>query len=337
MTDLFSQLNPRFFKGLEGQYDFDIEFLLRKSDSTETLAEVRGTSYSDTKTANCEIWLEPGTYEVLPKITAERSSRKAAEKVIQIHADKNPKKLRQIGMKYDLAHAKVGVLDEDAELERKREKEKNKKKKEQEKEQEKTAENVESDTMARIESAINEIKEQLNKEGKKKEQEKEGDEKGEKKTDEKEEKKTDEKEEKKTDEGGEKKSGEEGEKKTDEKTDEGGEKNIAEEGEKKIDKEGEQPADGNESDSDSESESDSDEESSGSELDFTSIGDDPNPPPWNPVCVLGLRVYAQDKGISTKLVQEEAKDGEKKTKKSKKKKAETPEGEPTTLAMRQKP
>ena len=42
-------------------------------------------------------------------------------------ADSNPRKLRQIGLQYDLAHAKGGILDEDEALRKKRETEKKKK------------------------------------------------------------------------------------------------------------------------------------------------------------------------------------------------------------------
>jgi hypothetical protein len=88
----------------------------------------------DTRSANCELELEEGIYEVLPKVTAERDSKKKTiGKMVSTWADKNPAKLRQIGMQYDAAHAKAGVLDEDIEVERQREESRKKKQKRKEK------------------------------------------------------------------------------------------------------------------------------------------------------------------------------------------------------------
>ena len=387
ISDLLSQLNSRYFQGLEGQYRFEIEFLLRKCGLNETLAEVPGAPHSDRESANCEIHLEPGTYEVLTKVIAERSNLgKAVEKVVQIHADKNPKKLRQIGMQYDLAHAKVGVLDEDAELERKKEKEKKRNKKPRRQQQEKMREM--SDAMARMQLAINSMEQELNKKGKQKEREKEGDAEGQKSEHQ----------------------AQKGEKRDNAKSptskgysppgfwpgesfksnaqpseaagEAAGEAHRPAEDSNKEEKEGSnapdttpkpriqrrttsgltgngrtqdvpnpspspgpvpppqpnpepqlepqpQVADSNElvSGSDSDSETDSEADSSDSGSDIGEIADNRNPP-WNAVCVLGLRVYAQDKDISATLVgetpaetkpsKEEIKDEEKKVETPKK-------------------
>lgn len=78
--------------------------------------------------------LEPGTYEVVPNLTAERDEdRPTVEKVVKAGADNNPQKLRQVGLQYDLAHAKGGVLDEDEELQKKRAEEKKKRRKQKKK------------------------------------------------------------------------------------------------------------------------------------------------------------------------------------------------------------
>ena len=95
----------------------------------------------DRRSANCELELEPGIYEVLPKITAERHTKaKTTGKMVSTWADKNPEKLRQIGMQYDAAHAKAGVFDEDDEVERLRaQSEKKKQKRREKKKQEEKA------------------------------------------------------------------------------------------------------------------------------------------------------------------------------------------------------
>lgn len=107
---------------------------MRKAGSDTPLCQVRTTHKYDTRSANCELELEAGTYEVLPKITAERNThRKTTGKMVSTWADKNPEKLRQIGMQYDAAHAKAGVLDEDEEVEKLRKQSEEKKKKRREK------------------------------------------------------------------------------------------------------------------------------------------------------------------------------------------------------------
>ena len=79
----------------------------------------------ENRSVSCEVDLEAGRrYEVLPKITATRRHRNDGSRgrpppdVVREYAEKNPQKLRQVGMAYDLAHAKGGVPDEDERLER---------------------------------------------------------------------------------------------------------------------------------------------------------------------------------------------------------------------------
>lgn len=48
---------------------------------------------------SCEIHLEPGKYEVLPKIIAsEESGNKPVEEVVKQYATSKPEKLRQVGV-----------------------------------------------------------------------------------------------------------------------------------------------------------------------------------------------------------------------------------------------
>lgn len=55
---------------------------------------------------------------MLPKITATRDKdAQPIEKLVEYFAEKNPQKFRQVGMQYDLAHAKGGIPDEDHRIE----------------------------------------------------------------------------------------------------------------------------------------------------------------------------------------------------------------------------
>ena len=89
----------------------------------------------ENRSVSCEVELDPGTYEVLPKVTAtRRPGVKPVEDVVKEYAEKNPQKLRQVGMQFDQAHAKGGVVDEDDVIEKKQADEKKKKEKKKRKE-----------------------------------------------------------------------------------------------------------------------------------------------------------------------------------------------------------
>jgi len=69
---VLSQLDVRYFVGLEGQYDFALHFLLQEVGSNEHICRVRPVHDWENRSVSCEIELEPGKYEVLPKLTANR-------------------------------------------------------------------------------------------------------------------------------------------------------------------------------------------------------------------------------------------------------------------------
>ncbi|KAH6885761.1 hypothetical protein B0T10DRAFT_83787 [Thelonectria olida] len=150
---VLSQLDSRYFSDLKGQYDFTIQFLLKPVDSETPLCQVRPVHKWDKRSINCELSLEAGTYEVIPNISADRDpDRATVEQVVKATADTNPQKLRQVGLQYDLAHAKGGVLDEDEELQKRREAEKKKRRKQKKKA--KQANHVVEDAMRRMEEAL---------------------------------------------------------------------------------------------------------------------------------------------------------------------------------------
>ncbi|KAK8090182.1 hypothetical protein PG997_005143 [Apiospora hydei] len=123
---VLTQLDDRYFRGFEGEYYFELHFLLQEvgAASGEHLCRVRPVHKWENRSVSCEVELEAGKrYEVLPKITATRNAggtAKPPQDVVREYAEKNPQKLRQVGMSYDLAHAKGGVPDEDEILEKKK-------------------------------------------------------------------------------------------------------------------------------------------------------------------------------------------------------------------------
>ncbi|KAF9771918.1 hypothetical protein IL306_010387 [Fusarium sp. DS 682] len=158
---VLSQLDERYFTDLKGQYEFVLHFLLKTADDKTPICSVRPVHKWDRRSVNCEVELEPGTYEVIPKIIAERYHwLPTVQKMVKMGADSNPQKLRQIGLQYDLAHAKGGIVDEDEALRKKREMEKKKKLKGKKKEQKKKQM---TEAMARMEAAMVQMRNEYNK------------------------------------------------------------------------------------------------------------------------------------------------------------------------------
>jgi chemotaxis protein histidine kinase CheA len=114
-----------------------LHFILQEKGAAagEHIVRARGAWFGN-RSISAEINLEPGNYEVLPKIVA--SKNEAAPDVFDVVtklADVNPQKLRQIGMNYDTANARGVVELTEEEKKRKEQKKKeayDKKKKEKE-------------------------------------------------------------------------------------------------------------------------------------------------------------------------------------------------------------
>ncbi|KAJ4248090.1 hypothetical protein NW762_012860 [Fusarium torreyae] len=110
---VLSQLDDRYFQDLKGQYEFILHFTLRPLGSSTYICQAQSVHRLDRRSVNCEAMLEAGTYEVVPKIVAERDGHcMPVEKVVRMAARTNPAKLRQVGEQYDFAHAKVGATED---------------------------------------------------------------------------------------------------------------------------------------------------------------------------------------------------------------------------------
>ena len=132
---VLSQLDGRYFKGMEGKYTFELHFRLDKEGEDDYIVRSHG-NYSMTRSVSTDLpELEPGTYSVLMRITAHRFwDMGVPEKAIRKAANTRPKKLIQIGLSYDLAYAKGEIKeteeekDERSKLEEKKKADEKKKK-----------------------------------------------------------------------------------------------------------------------------------------------------------------------------------------------------------------
>lgn len=273
---VLSQLDERYWTGLEGQYDFALHFLLQEvgAKSGEHLLRVRPVHSWENRSVSAEIVLEPGKYEVLPKILATRDrEKKMVEDVVKEWVEKNPQKLRQVGMSYDLAHAKGGVPI----VEGKKKSDKPEKV-EAKKEETKPAVDEQKAKGDEVKKESSETKEEVKEEVKE-----------ETKKDVKDEKK-DEKEETKTED---QKQGEPAAVKTD--STPVSKDNKPETSEKKEDDKKDNKKD-DKKDDDKKGDDKPDEEKKEEEED-----EEEQKPPWNAVCVISLRVYAKDPSVSIVL------------------------------------
>lgn len=221
----------------------------------EHILRVRPIHSWETRSVSAEIELEPGRYEVLPKISASRDADKMmVEDVVKDWAEKNPQKLRQVGLNYDLANAKADMPD-DGEPEKKE----TDKKKQQSKAEKKVQD--EGDKYEKKEDMKEETKEEKQEDEAKVNEKKEADPKDEKNAE-----------------------------LTDEKL---SETKAANADDDKNDKD---------KDKDKDKKEKGDKKDDASQPESQSEADESTSPPWNAVCVMGLRVYAKDPQVSIALV-----------------------------------
>ncbi|KAH7203608.1 hypothetical protein DER44DRAFT_779703 [Fusarium oxysporum] len=103
---VLAQLDGRYFRGLEGQYMFELGFRLHKAGHSDYVVRSQ-TPYRMTRSVNVELELEAGDYEVRVKINATRNQDiLPIEKVIKDNAKSRREKLLRIGLAYDLGHCK---------------------------------------------------------------------------------------------------------------------------------------------------------------------------------------------------------------------------------------
>ncbi|KAJ4312536.1 hypothetical protein N0V94_007393 [Neodidymelliopsis sp. IMI 364377] len=129
------QLDDRYFQGLAGKYTFDLHFVLQEKDAApgDYIVRARGAWFGN-RSISAEVELVPGVYEVLPKIEAKRDSEVPdVHEVVMKLTERNPQKLRQIGLNYDIANAKgIGESSEDEVRQREQKKKKAAEKKKKE-------------------------------------------------------------------------------------------------------------------------------------------------------------------------------------------------------------
>ncbi|PSR97055.1 hypothetical protein BD289DRAFT_125996 [Coniella lustricola] len=108
---VFSQLDERYFKGLQGQYRFELSFRVHKAGEEDYVVRSQN-AYRMNRSANVELDLEAGEYVVVVKIDAQRrEDLMPVEEVVRAYAKERPDKLFRIGRAYDVAHSKGKIIE----------------------------------------------------------------------------------------------------------------------------------------------------------------------------------------------------------------------------------
>ena len=112
---VLSQLDDRYYRGLQGQYEFQLHFRLNKDGEQDYIVRSHG-NYSMSRSVSTDLELDPGTYSVLMKITARRwQEDDTPEDIIRANVKVRQNKLIQTGLAYDLAHAKGEIRETEIE------------------------------------------------------------------------------------------------------------------------------------------------------------------------------------------------------------------------------
>ncbi|KAG9257198.1 uncharacterized protein F5Z01DRAFT_617296 [Emericellopsis atlantica] len=126
-----TQLDDRYFKGLQGQYTFRLHFRLHNLDEPagEDYVVRSNSNYMTQRSVSVELPDMPaGSYAVYVKVVGERNARlSSVEQVVkrECQGRKENDKLAQVGHAYDLAHSKAwDHMNKVARVRRKREQKK---------------------------------------------------------------------------------------------------------------------------------------------------------------------------------------------------------------------
>lgn len=126
---VLSQLDNRYFSGLEGKYAYRLQFRISRSENEDEYIARSRPNYELNRSTNIELYLKQGTYTVLIKVQALDYERDSPEEVIKANLPHRKEKITTIGRLYDSVHLK-GLPDLKDESENREESEAKKRKKE---------------------------------------------------------------------------------------------------------------------------------------------------------------------------------------------------------------
>lgn len=122
---VLSQLDDRFFEGLQGQYTFRLQFRLHEVDSpgeNDYIVRSHGNYLMERSVVTELKSLPAGTYSVFIMVVADRDTHNpSVEDVVKAQCRRrvDNDKLAQVGMSYDIAHSKGAAHSHSKDMTRK--------------------------------------------------------------------------------------------------------------------------------------------------------------------------------------------------------------------------
>jgi hypothetical protein len=103
---VISQPDSSYFRGLEGEYSFDIGFQLYQGEERIVSTPRR---YSTQRSNSIQLWLETNTeYRICPRVVARRlPKQKSWNEIVAAASRAQEEKLLKVAYEYDVAHAKA--------------------------------------------------------------------------------------------------------------------------------------------------------------------------------------------------------------------------------------
>jgi hypothetical protein len=118
---VLSQLDETYFRGLQGQYIYKLQFRVQQvGDEDDYIVRSNVENYM-IRSINTDITLEAGSYFVLMKITAIRVGGRHLDEIFSQYSERMRDKLIQVGLSYDIAHAKGVIIETEQEKKKRQE------------------------------------------------------------------------------------------------------------------------------------------------------------------------------------------------------------------------
>ncbi|VBB75219.1 Putative calpain-1 catalytic subunit [Podospora comata] len=113
---VLAQLDERYFRGLEGRYEFLLGFRVHKAGEEDYIVRCQASGHGMSRSISVELDLEAGEYTVLVLIDAEKhEGLMEPEEVLRANVKNRRDKILRIGLSHDLALSKAKIAETEEE------------------------------------------------------------------------------------------------------------------------------------------------------------------------------------------------------------------------------
>ncbi|KAK4177867.1 putative calpain-1 catalytic subunit [Triangularia setosa] len=113
---VLAQLDERYFRGLEGRYEFLLGFRVHKTGEEDYIVRCQASGHGMSRSISVELELGAGEYTVLVLIDAEKYDHlMEPEEVLRMNVKDRRDKILRIGLSHDLALSKAKIAETEEE------------------------------------------------------------------------------------------------------------------------------------------------------------------------------------------------------------------------------